>query len=119
MSPSLEDSPFFPSSESLPISEVLSLPYISPSSDALSRPLQVYHRRHRTVAPLSSAEVPNDSPPVPSISPTPTLSSTDHLPITLRKGNRSTRNPHPIYNFLSYHRLSSSYSTFLSTLSSV
>ncbi|RVW35016.1 Retrovirus-related Pol polyprotein from transposon RE1 [Vitis vinifera] len=115
-----EDSPFFSSSESLPISEVLPLPYISPPSDALSCPLQVYHRRHCVVAPpLSSAKVPDDSPPVPPISPTPALSSTDHLPIALRKGNRSTRNPHPIYNFLSYHRLSSSYSTFVSTLSSI
>ena len=34
-----EDSPFFSSSKSLPISEVLPLPYISPPSDALSRPL--------------------------------------------------------------------------------
>ena len=115
-----EDSPFFLSSEYLPISEVLPLLYISPPSDVLSRPLQVYHRRHRAVAPpLSSAEVPDDSPPVPPISPTSTLSSTNHLPITLWKGNRSTRNPHPIYNFLSHHRLSSSYSAFVSTLSSV
>ena len=115
-----EDSPFFSSSKSLPIFEVLSLPYISPPSDALSRPLQVYHRRHRVVAPpLSSAEVPDDSPPIPPISPTPALSSAYHLPIALRKGNRSTRNPHPIYNFLSYHRLSSSYSAFVSTLSSI
>ena len=54
-----EDSPFFSSSESLPISEVLPLPYISPPSDALSCPLQVYHRRHHVVAPpLSLAEVP-------------------------------------------------------------
>ncbi|RVW89607.1 Retrovirus-related Pol polyprotein from transposon RE2 [Vitis vinifera] len=82
-----EDSPFFSSSESFPISEVLSLPCISSPSNALSRPLQVYHRRHRVVAPpLSSAEVPDDSPPIPPISPTPALSSTDHLPITLRKG---------------------------------
>ncbi|RVX02272.1 Retrovirus-related Pol polyprotein from transposon TNT 1-94 [Vitis vinifera] len=115
-----EDSPFFSSFESLPISKVLPLPHISPLLDALSRPFQVYHRRHRAVAPpLSSAEVPDDSPPVPPISPTPTLSSTDHLSIVLRKDNRSTRNPHPIYNFLSYHRLSSSYSAFISTLSSV
>ena len=34
-----KDSPFFSSSESLPIYEVLSLPYISPPSDVLSRPL--------------------------------------------------------------------------------
>ncbi|RVX13401.1 Vacuolar protein sorting-associated protein 53 A [Vitis vinifera] len=95
-------------------------PIYPPPSDALSRPLQVYHRRHRAVAPpLSSAEVLDDSPPVPPISLTLTLSSTDHLPIALRKGNRSIRNPHPIFNFLSYHRLSSSYSAFVSTLSSV
>eukprot|EP00261_Vitis_vinifera_P034925 XP_019076168.1 PREDICTED: uncharacterized protein LOC109122804 [Vitis vinifera] len=81
-----EDSPFFLSSESLPISEVLPLPYMSPPSDALSCSLQVYHRRHRAVAlPLSSAEVPDDSRPVPPIFPTPALSSTDHLPIALRK----------------------------------
>ncbi|RVW93037.1 Retrovirus-related Pol polyprotein from transposon RE1 [Vitis vinifera] len=41
-----EDSPFFSSSESLPISEVLPL-------DALSRPLQVYHRQHRVLLLLS------------------------------------------------------------------
>ncbi|RVX06816.1 Retrovirus-related Pol polyprotein from transposon RE2 [Vitis vinifera] len=64
-----ENSSFFSSSESLPISKV-------------------YHRRHRAVAPpLSSAEVPDDSPPVSLISPTPTLSSTDHLPIALRKAH--------------------------------
>ncbi|KAJ9707614.1 hypothetical protein PVL29_002586 [Vitis rotundifolia] len=115
-----EDSPFFSSSESLPISEVLSLPYIYPPSDALSRPLQVHHRRHHAVVPpLSSVEVPDDSSPVLPISPSPALSSTDHLPIALWKGNRSIRNPHFVYNFLSYHRLSSSYSVFVSTLSSV
>ncbi|RVW85872.1 Retrovirus-related Pol polyprotein from transposon RE2 [Vitis vinifera] len=54
-----------------------------------SRPLQVYHRRHRVVFLL------------------------------LWRGNRSTRNPHPIYNFLSYHRLSSPYSAFVSAISSV
>ncbi|RVW82205.1 Retrovirus-related Pol polyprotein from transposon RE2 [Vitis vinifera] len=80
----------------------------------------VYHRQHCVVAPpLSSAEVPDDSPHVPPISPTPALSSIDYLPIALRKGNQSTRNPHPIYNFLSYHQLSSSYSAFVSTLSSI
>jgi len=41
------------------------------------------------------------------------------LPIALRKGTRSTRNPYPIYNFVSYHRLSSSYHSFVSSLSSV
>ncbi|RDX80204.1 putative mitochondrial protein, partial [Mucuna pruriens] len=38
-------------------------------------------------------------------------------PIALRKGIRSTRNPHPIY--LSYHRLSPSYFSFVSSVSSI
>ena len=46
-----ENSPFFSSSEYFPISEVLPLPYISPPSDAHSCSLQVYHLRHRVVAP--------------------------------------------------------------------
>ena len=62
---------------------------------------------------------PADSLPLPSTSPTPALPVADNLPIALRKGNRSTSNPHPIYNFLSYHRLSSPYSAFVSTVSSV
>ena len=41
------------------------------------------------------------------------------LPIALRKGTRSTRNPYPIYNFLSYHFLSSLYHSFVSSLSFV
>ena len=71
------------------------------------------------VVPLPSAEAPADSLPIPSASPTPALPLVDNLPIALRKGNRSTSNPHPIYNFLSYHRLSSPYSAFVSTISSV
>ena len=100
-----EDSPFFSSSESLPINEVLPLPIISSPrfDDVSSHPLQVYHRRHRPVVPLPSAEAPADSLPLPSASPTPALPVADNLPIALRKGNRSTSNPHPIYNFLSYH----------------
>ena len=117
-----EDSSFFfSSSESLPVTEVLPLPIISsPRFDDLSsRPLQVYHRRPRAVVPSPSAEAPVDSLPLPSASPTPALPVTDDLPIALRKGNRSTSNPHPIYNFLSYHRLSSTYSAFVSTISTV
>ena len=101
--------------------EVLPLPIISPPifDDVSSRPLQVYHRRHRVVVPLPSIEAPADSLPIPSASPTPALPLADNLPIALRKGNRSTSNPHLIYNFLSYHRLSSPYSAFVSTISSV
>ncbi|RVW28752.1 Retrovirus-related Pol polyprotein from transposon RE1 [Vitis vinifera] len=69
--------------------------------------------------PPSLAEVPADSLPIPSASPAPALPPSADLPIALRKGNRSTRNPHPIYNFLSYHRLSSPYSAFVSAISSV
>ena len=86
-----ENSPFFSSSESLPVTEVLPLPIISSPifDDVSSRPLQVYHRRHRAAVPL------------PSASPSPALPLIDNLPIALQKGNHSTSNPHPIYNFLS------------------
>ncbi|KAJ9672576.1 hypothetical protein PVL29_025979 [Vitis rotundifolia] len=115
-----EDSPFFSTtSESLPISEVLPIPIVSPPDAMPPRPLQVYHRRPRVVAPLPFAEAPADSLPIPSASPAPTLPSPNDLPIAVRKGIRSTRNPHPIYNFLSYHRLSSPYSAFVSAISSV
>ena len=116
-----EDSPVSSSSESLLVTEVLPLPIISPPifGDVPSRPLQVYHRRHRSVVPLPSAEAPADSLPIPSTSPTPALPLADNLPIALRKGNRSTNNPHPIYIFLSYHRLSSPHSTFVYAISSI
>ena len=65
------------------------------------------------------AEVPADSLPIPSASPTPALPPSVDLPIALRKGNRSTRNPHLIHNFFSYHRLSSPYSAFVSAISFV
>ncbi|RVW39422.1 Retrovirus-related Pol polyprotein from transposon TNT 1-94 [Vitis vinifera] len=115
-----EDSPFFSTtSESLPVSEVLPIPIVSPPDAMPPRPLQVYHRRPRVVAPLPFAEAPADSLPIPSASPAPALPSPNDLPIAIRKGTRSTRNPHPIYNFLSYHRLFSPYSAFVSAISSV
>ncbi|RVW94848.1 Retrovirus-related Pol polyprotein from transposon TNT 1-94 [Vitis vinifera] len=98
-----EDSPFFSTtSESLPVSEVLPIPIVP-----------------RVVAPLPFPEAPADSLPIPSASPAPALPSLNDLPIAFRKGTRSTRNPHPIYNFLSYHRSSSPYSAFVSAISSV
>ncbi|RVW52614.1 Retrovirus-related Pol polyprotein from transposon TNT 1-94 [Vitis vinifera] len=115
-----EDSTFFSTtSESLPVSEVLPLPIVFPTHVVPPRPLQVYHRRPRVAAPLPFVEAPADSLPTPSASPAPALPSPDDLPIAIRKGTRSTRNPHPIYNFLSYHRLSSPYSAFVSAISSV
>ncbi|RVW22230.1 Retrovirus-related Pol polyprotein from transposon RE2 [Vitis vinifera] len=115
-----EDSPFFSTtSESLPVSEVLPIPIVSPPDAMPPRPLQVYHRRPRVVAPLPFPAAPADSLPIPSASPVPALPSPNDLPIAVRKGTRSTRNPHPIYNFLSYHRLSSPYSAFVSAISSL
>ena len=55
--------------------------------------------------------------PQSSLAPVP--QSSDDLPIVIRIGTRSTSNPHPIYNFLSFHRLSLPYFVFVSTLSSV
>ena len=49
----------------------------------------------------------------------PVLPSPTDLPIVLRKGTHCSSNPHPIYNFLTYHHLSSTYSAFVSTLSFV
>ncbi|KAL6323893.1 hypothetical protein AAG906_005890 [Vitis piasezkii] len=90
-----EDSPFFSTtSESLPVSEVLPLPIVSPSDVVPPRPLQVCHRR-LVSAPLPLPRHP-DSLPIPWLLP---LAFSDDLPIAIRKGTRSTRNPHPIYNF--------------------
>ena len=49
----------------------------------------------------------------------PVLPFPADLPISVQKGTYSSRNPHPIYNFLTYHLLSSPYSVFIFTLSSV
>ena len=104
-----------------PSSYVISLPLLYPVLDTSyvppatsPRPLQVYTRRPRT-----DIEPPADSSPMAPSSTTPVLSSPADLPITVRKGTHSSRNPHPIYNFLTYQRLSSPYSAFISTLSYV
>ena len=49
----------------------------------------------------------------------PVLSFPEDLLNSNGKGTSSSRIPHPIYNFMIYLRLSSSYSAFVSTLSSV
>ncbi|RVX18320.1 Serine/threonine-protein kinase ATM [Vitis vinifera] len=120
MSPSLRTHHSFPPLLSLfPFLKSCPFPIVSPPEAMPPRPLQVYHRRPRVVAPLPFPEAPADSLPIPSASPAPALPSPHDLPIAVRKGTRSTRNPHPIYNFLSYHRLSSPYSAFVSAISSV
>ena len=60
----------------------------------------------------------SDPPPTDPQTMDPSSSTSSHnsdsdWPIALRKGTRSTRNPHPIYNFLSYHCLSPSYFSFV------
>ena len=122
-----ESSPFFSSStESTPITEVLPIPLYDPTlvPSPQHKPLITYQRRPRSI-PIAEDSAPaqiveedlTDSSPVPVLSPASDPSDT--LPIALRKGNRSTRNPYPVYNFLSYHRLSTSHHAFVSTLSSV
>ena len=104
------DVTFFENSFMFPIthppnSDVISLPLLYLVSDTLlvppttpPRPLQVYTHRPRT-----NTEPPTDpSPMAPST--TLVLSSPIDLRIAIRKGTRSSRNCHPIYNFLTYHR---------------
>ena len=114
-----EGSSFFSSEERPHVLDVLHVPLVlpppdlpSPPTDVMTRPLQVYtHRPHPLTGPLA------DSSPMPqsSLAPVPQLLD----PIDIQKGIRSTCNPHLVYNFLSYHRLSLPYFAFVSTLSSV
>ncbi len=57
--------------------------------------------------------------PTPSPTPFEPLTNDATLSITLQKGTRSSHNPHPIYNFLSYHRLLPSYHAFVTNLSTI
>ena len=86
----------------------------SPPTDVVTRPLQAYTLRPRLpIGPLvESSFVPQSSPasiPQPS----------NDLPICIRKGTRSTSNPHLVYNFLNFHRLSLPYFAFVSPLFTV
>ena len=83
-------------------SDVISLPLLYPVPDTSyvplatpPRPLQVYTRPpHTDIGP--SVDL---APRAPSSS-TSVVSSPADLPIAIRKGTHSSRNPHPIYNFL-------------------
>ena len=64
------------------------------------------------------------SPPTNPQTMDPSSSTSSHhsdsdWPIAIRKGTQSTCNSHPIYNFLSYHRLSLLYFSFVFSLSSL
>ncbi|RVW16796.1 Retrovirus-related Pol polyprotein from transposon RE2 [Vitis vinifera] len=67
------------------LQKVLPIPIVSLPDAMPPRPLQVYHRRPRVVAPLPFAEAPADSLPIPSASPAPALPSPNDLPIAVRK----------------------------------
>ena len=102
-------------------SDVLSIPLVlpsptfpSPPPDVVTRLLQVYTR-----CPHSPTGPRVDSSLMPQSSPVPVSQSTDDQPIAIQKGTRSTSNPHPVYNFLSFHHLSLPYFAFVSTLSYV
>ena len=83
------------------------VPDVLPSPDFPSPPigvmtrLQVYTRRPRPpIGPhVDSSLMPQSSH---ALVPQPS----DDLPTAIRKGTRSTSNPHPLYNFLNFHCLS-------------
>ena len=85
-----------------------------------SKTLKTYHRRE----PTTNKQVKTtDILPVQSSSPDPDSTtfgkaSSSDLPIALRKGTR-TCTQHPISQFVSYDSLSSTFRTFVSSLSSV
>jgi hypothetical protein len=126
MSACFETRPFFPSTpketnDSGPLHyapEVVNIP-IAPTLVCIPTPgsipsptLRTYQRR------LRPPPVPQDSSLAPSDSHTP--HPTTELLIALQKGNRSSRNPNPIYAcHLDYNRLSTSYSAFVASLDSV
>ena len=104
-----------------PVSNVLYIPldlpsldFPSPPTDVVTRPLQVYTRRPR---PRTWSLTESSSMPLSSPAPAP--QPPDDLPIVIQKGTHSTCNPHPVYNFQSFHRLSLPYFAFVSTLYSV
>ena len=113
------DVTFFENSSMFPIthppsSNVISLPLIYHVPDISPvppttppRPLQVYTRRpHADIGPSAN------SSPMEPFSTTSVLPPPADLPIAIRKGSHFSRNPYPIYNILTYHRLSSSHSCF-------
>ena len=103
------------------VPDVLSIPFVLPSPDfpfppidVVTRLLQVYtHHPRPPTGPRVDSSIMSQS----SIALVPQPS--DDLPIVIQKGTRSTSNPHPVYNFLSFHRLSLPYFAFVSTLSSI
>ena len=106
-----KDSSFFSSAEHPHVLDVLPSPALpSPSTNVLPQPLQVYIRHPHSLTGPSYVSLS---------SPAPVPQPSNDIPIALQKGTRSTSKTHLVYNFLIYHRLSSSYSTFVFTLFSI
>ena len=76
-------------------------------TEVASPPLLTDEHRTQTVGSTVPEASPYDSHSSPinpqAMDPATSPSSDSDWPIAIRKGTRSTRNPHPIYNFLSYH----------------
>ena len=101
---------FLPSVARSLVLDVLSIPlalpspnFPSPPTNVVTRPLQVYTRRPRPCPPTWSRA---ESSSMSQSSPAPVLQPFDDLPVAIQKVTLSTSNPHPVYNFLSFHRLS-------------
>ena len=110
----------FSSAARLLVSDVLSIPLTLPSQDfssltnVVTQPLQVYTRHPcPPIGPLA------DSSSMLLSSPASVPQLHNDLLIAIWKGTRSTCNPHPVYNFFSFHRLSLPYFAFVTTLSSI
>jgi len=86
-----------------------------------SPPIDSLQHRTPTTSPVvqEHGESPTSDSSPSSLDPTTPGEGDSGWPIALKKGTRSSQNPHPIYNFLSYHRLSPSYCSLLSSMSSV
>ena len=104
-----------------PSSDVISLPLLYPVPNTSPvplatppRPLHVHTRHQHT-----NTGPPTDSSPLAPYFTTSVMLSPADLLIAIQKGTHSSRNPHPIYNFPTYHHLSSLYSASVSTLSFV
>ena len=115
----LGPSPSLQESEST-VDSTIDIPNNLPLEQTQRSPI-VYRRRPQIPdVELEGNERPAESCPTLANNPTMDLPEENlDLPIALTKGTRSTSNPYPIYNFLSYHRLSSSYYSFVSSISCV
>jgi len=93
----------------------------NPSQTHTVSPFQFTYHRRSTLPPTTTAAniEPADSSPELSLPLDAVPAPVSSPPIASRVGNRSTRNPYPIYNFVSYHRFSPVYNAFISSLSSV